>query len=518
MVQKHEYCGAEVSQEASEIMHHTMEGLRVLKEEQDDLELWYKMEQVKLAERYDRMRLMNIQKQKSIIESSHDLLLTTSIDTTPLRQSHVRVNTPGHSDTGIDNSIKRTPPRSVTPHDNSYALRKRSFEASNNKYGENSPSQHQQIEDKLTQSQVVSSDISNGASFTHNNSPSPSIQHNNKKLIFEKPLFEQKPNGSQLVNEECELKVSITSNNPVSHSSQFHSNKLSSNTKETIGSEFVMRFHQSMDAKLRRKSRATKFFPTPEKKTLKSKLTDYKIESSPNSGENCFDNPGLSKSCGNTSVFGTPAPATVESHNMESLSSSLSKQREDANINNEDNCESLKMHSGQTNQYSESNLMVTPAQSLAGADSPGENANKRMSTLSEAANNQNMSMRKSLDSIKQHYDVSSINNVMKQIADSPGLPNIDGGLPQQDEKVRNQAASPLCLGDRGTCMTPTAASSSDLISTSAEKDNATSTPHEAINRATPYLDRFHHNLSFICGAEMPMVDYCNEVLFVISLP
>lgn len=547
LAQKQNYFDGEASQEASEIMHHTMEGLRVLKEEQDDLDLWYKMEQVKLAERYDRMRLMNIQKQKSIIESSHDLLLTTSIDTTPLRQSHVQPSTSMLSDAAgggnrmnTNNASSRM--QSVISHNSSKDLGE-----VNNSSDKSSPSPYRQGDDKLVQSQVVSANenVSNSSSSLKNENFSKPIQHSSKRLTFEEPVFERKPDSCELVKAKCETKTSITPDIPTSRSSQFDSNKLSCATKETIGSEFVMRFHQSMDAKLRRKSRATKFFPTPEKKPLlKSKLNDYKIEASPGVGE-CYSDSPLSKSCGDASVFGTPTTASVEAHNvhnMECLLSSLDKQKiGDVNMNNDLNSGSFKINSRQTSQFKDSNTMVTPLQSLTEAGSSVDSAGNSPATLDAANTNYKMMVRKSLDSVKQNYDVSSINNVMKQIADSPGFPKSDGLLQQNDdEKVRNSAASgitcmtptargvhpsdekdrypaplPQCLAEGMACMTPTAAGGAvrptDFISTTDEKDNATSTPHDAMNGGTPYLERFHQNLSLICGAEMPMVDYCNEV-------
>ena len=511
-------------------MHHTMEGLQVLKEEQEDLDMWYEMEKVKLAERYDRMRLMNIQKQKSVIESSHDLLLATSMDkndtSTSSRSSSIQISPLAHLDLHTVNSNldKNNTPgmQSTTHHDNICTIEKRIFEMNNNTHMRGTSSQ--QHPNNLVQSMHVSIDGNVASSSSVKKCETSPVQYNNKKLTFEDQALQENNDGTS------------TSNN---NTNDYYSNKLTyseSNTDtttppvKTLGTEFVMRFHQSMDAKLRRKSRAIKFFPTPESKTKKTQSSNQNNLNSLPDDEYLSDSSHSSsciKAARNTSsVFGTPVAASAE--NMAKSLAFLDKGREEfgnssSQTNNKQQqygsnttsspgtlstVDSLPHHSHEPQQWydganKDNKLVISPPSSEATAADAKSSSDKNV-------------IKTSLDNLNQQYDLLSINDVMEQIADSPG---IGDGILQRHEIGDQASPSSLCFDEGVICMTgkktPTGnrpqQPDPDFISTAEEKDNATSTPHEPYNGQTPYLERYHQNLSFIYADEMPMVDYCNEV-------
>ena len=320
-----------------------MEGLKVLKDEQEDLDLWYEMEKVKLAERYDRMRLSNIQKQKSIIESSHDLLMTTSEDNhnaTPYKSLSRQPSVLEHSDL---HEVKSPEPSDMHQYE-SISSANKSLQINNTPL-RNSPMNrmpHNQ------QSEISSED--NTSSNVSRNCNHP-VQYS-KKLTFQDQNINHQPTSHNSDNSDLRndnnTEISVEPTVSLASSTEHSLNKLSRSkdnaltddvpeSVKTLGTEFVMRFHQSMDAKLRRKSRATKFFPTPESQTktsrqIQSPIADYSVENFQSSP--CVLEGGIGASGG--SVFDTPK------RNMESLPyldkqdcSNSSTDTPNANSNNE---------------------------------------------------------------------------------------------------------------------------------------------------------------------------------------
>jgi len=250
-----------------------------LEKQQTELDSWHEgmqrqldIEKVQLAERYDQLRLANIQKQKSIIESSHDFLvssmnrvclsLNNSQQSLPYEEHHYTHEFPrSHELTNspvvrtylpVNNSGGSSPQHSLPYEEREEQL---TYEFLRDDEFQNSPLNNS----ASTQHSLRYESVKDKHEQTHEFPISPDIH---KIDLMMKSGDNDVTNASggdvvHLKSDQDELKKL----NDLKRSIQQHSTDIS----KASGSELLLRHYRSVDAKLRRKSRAMKFFHTPEK-------------------------------------------------------------------------------------------------------------------------------------------------------------------------------------------------------------------------------------------------------------
>eukprot|EP00111_Clytia_hemisphaerica_P001373 TCONS_00003901-protein len=516
-----------------------MDELMDLKDEQDELESWYEIEKIKLAAKYDQMRLENIRRQKSIIENSHDMLVMSVEKNTPLKsfqnQSHQQLDSPvlfqdSESSRYHSGSITRSSPNTSdsslpksysSNHSQSEQQQKVHFtitsesdenpvitkshspsecikgiESAQNQY----PPQYD-IQDSLTHSQQSPNQQNSEPEMIYQDPPSNVLQNGPSPTSATNSYFSSQNNALQNQSLTDNMNNRNANSSPNSNASQNHQEQSKPNSElnnpekfsrdsianmVSFGSELLLRHYQSVDAKLRRKSRATKFFTTPEsnKKKQATKLITYSTDLSPYPTTNIegdFNTPGnvftsqLTTPCTEQREFQQPTESTRKLIN-----------------NNQENTP----YPGYVNKFTED---LSPA-----VQSPCVVNQNHIDTPFPKPQNQHP-----YTTIDQRQFQQRNHNLSHNSNQNAGIPLSKSTLHIPSKLTNKSISTPALNQDSPRVTNKTIMTvSTPNIHDSQDSIEKTSTPHEAQRFSSP-RQNFHH-LSLIYGDEIPRMDICNE--------
>ena len=259
------------------VVEKQIQELVELEKQQTELESWHEdmqrqldIEKVKLAERYDELRLDNIQKQKSIIESSQDFLMSS------MNTVHSRMD---NSSSAVQHSLPYDRYQDSYDFPQSHELPNspdiRTYPSLNNSCG--TPSQ-QPLHESMTNNNQATYEFLNSLDLhgfsALGNVGSPTQQHSlpSEDTREKQCKYDLSPSSVHRNDRSDDSNV-VQKPTCQTNLKDLNIHHQSGDVSKASGSELLLRHYQSVDAKLRRKSRAMKFFHTPEKTNKKGELT-----------------------------------------------------------------------------------------------------------------------------------------------------------------------------------------------------------------------------------------------------